>query len=101
MSPELRCPKCGRALDLVFGRHAQKWWVDHPGAPYFGRDGGCLYAGKKWLHCDTEALAIAAFESDNSNWREASPEIVEIVNRLIEVEIDKNRRETRKGYARG
>jgi len=61
----------------------------------------CVNAGKKWLHCETEELAIAAFKADNSNWSQPSLEFLEFFDRQVGTEIDKTKRDKKKGYARG
>jgi hypothetical protein len=97
---DLLCPKCGRVLELNYGRHARQYWVQHPGVPYWiWGTVVCRDEGKKWLHSDTEEAAIAAFKADNSNFRKPPQEVLDLVNRLIETEIDKARRNRLQGYA--
>ena len=100
--PGLRCPKCARTMEVRYGRHAKQWWVHHPGiAHIFAPSTACVDASKNWTHCDTEELSVAAFRANDSNWRPLDPETLEFINRQIDVERDKQRRESRKGYAAG
>lgn len=92
----MKCPKCGCELDGPgIGRHTKKWFVKHI---VLSR---CPYEGKHWGFHDTEQLAIEAVERDESPWQPLSQDTLAFVNRLVDVERDKLRREKLKGSMAG
>lgn len=97
---ELLCPKCGCKLGQPeIGRNSGKWFVKHVhGSLLPGELNWCPYIGKHWGFHDTKELAVAAVLSDESSWRPLTHEALEFTTRLVDIEIDKARREGRKGY---